>query len=278
MLTTMGLSGPNPRPAFGDNVTALGLALGVVLALLVREKTGKGQEIDISLFSTGIYQLTFDFAAALATGQDPREWALTAVLGQDEERMRRREKLMDEVQTAIANLVDFYREQSPNPMATIYQTKDGKQLRFNALNAERYWPKFCRLTGHEELMHDPRFESMEARSENRVALYHIFREAFESKTLAEWKPYLTDFPVSPIQSLVDVISDPQAEANNLFVPIEHPVHGRMKVIANPINLSETPATIRMPAPEFSQHTEEVLLELGYTWEDIAQLKEERTIP
>ena len=127
-------------------------------------------------------------------------------------------------------------------------------------------------------MHDPRFESIEARRENRVALYHIFREAFEKKTLAEWKPYLTDFPVSPVQSLVDVINDPQAEANNLFVPIDHPIHGRMKVIANTINLSETQATIRMPAQEFSQPTEEVLLELGYTWQDISRLKEEHTIP
>ncbi len=278
MLTTMGLSGPNSRPAFGDNVTGLGLALGVVLALLVRKKTGKGQEIDISLFGTGIYQLTFDVAAALVTGQDPREWALTAVIGEDEERMKRREKLMDEVQTAIARLVDFYREQGPNPMATIYQTKDGKQLRFNALNAERYWPKFCQLTGHKELVHDPRFESMEARRENRVQLYHIFKEAFESKTLAEWRPHLIDLPVSPIQNLVEVINDPQSEANNLFVPIDHPIHGQIKVMANPINMSETPATIRTPAPEFSQHTEEVLLELGYTWEDIAQLKEEHIIP
>ena len=277
MLTTLGLAGPNSRPAFGDVVAGLGLAFGVLLALRVREKTGRGQEIDLSLFSTGVYQLTFDIAAALATGQDPRDWAMTAVQGEDDERSKRRQELTDEVQTAITRLVDFYREQAPNPMATIYQTKDAKQLRFNALNAERYWSIFCRITGHEELMHDPRFESMESRNENRVELYHIFKESFESKTLAEWKPYLNELPVSPIQNLIDIINDPQAEANNLFVPINHPAHGEIKVMANPINLSETPATIRAPAPEFSQHTEEILLELGYTWEDIAQFKEQKVI-
>jgi len=278
MLTTMGLSGPNTRPAFGDVVAGLGLAFGISLALRVREKTGRGQEIDLSLLNTGLYQLTFDVAAALATGQDPREWAMTAVLGADDEKTKQRQELMDDVQKAITRLVEFYREQAPNPMATIYQTKDGRQLRFNALNAERYWLKFCRLTSHEELLDDPRFASMESRRENRVELYRIFKESFESKTLDEWKPYLVDIPVSPVQNLVDILRDPQVTANNMFVPVEHPAHGEINVMANPINLSETPATIRTTAPEFSQHTEEVLLELGYSWEDIVRFKEDQLIP
>jgi crotonobetainyl-CoA:carnitine CoA-transferase CaiB-like acyl-CoA transferase len=108
-------------------------------------------------------------------------------------------------------------------------------------------------------------------------LYPILNEVFLSKTLEEWKSRLAGIPFAVAQNLVEVINDPEARANGYFVPIDHPTHGRIEVVANPINLSETPATLRMPAPEFGQHTEEVLLELGYTWEDIVQLREEEVL-
>ena len=102
-------------------------------------------------------------------------------------------------------------------------------------------------------------------------------EVFLSKTLDEWKIKLAGLPFAPAQNLVEVINDPQARANDFFVPIEHPTYGHMEVVANPIKLSKTPATIRMPAPEFSQHTEQILLDCGYTWEDITQFKEQGAI-
>jgi crotonobetainyl-CoA:carnitine CoA-transferase CaiB-like acyl-CoA transferase len=97
---------------------------------------------------------------------------------------------------------------------------------------------------------------------------------FLTKTLEEWKTRFSGSGVSwsPVQTYPEVIADPQARANGFFVPIDHPTYGRMEVIANPINLSKTPATIRKPAPELGQHTEEVLLEHGYTWEDITRFK------
>ncbi len=234
-------------PAFGDNVAALALAFGIMTALYVREKTGAGQEVDLSLFHTGIYQLSFDIAGALVTGRDYEEWRLRS------------------------------REDAPNPLSGLYQTKDGRWLQFVILQPDRYWSRFCQAVEREDLEHDPRFESFGARTENHVALFHIFEEIFLSKTLDEWKPRLRGLPFSPVQNFLEVINDPQARANDFFVPFEHPAHGRIEVIANPINLSETPATLRMPAPEFGQHTEEVLLEYGYTWEDIAQFKEQGVI-
>ncbi|MBW2061649.1 MAG: CoA transferase [Deltaproteobacteria bacterium] len=277
LLTIPGMSGPNPRPAFGDNVAGLGLAFGVMAALYARDRIGEGQEVDISLLYTGVYQLTFDMAGALATGQDENEYRVQAFEGTEEERQRR-DKLMAEAQEALRRLGDFYRERLPNPLANTYETRDGKLIRFNALQADRYWTKFCRLLGIEDLEHDPRFATMDARQENRKELYHIFREAFLSKTLAEWQPLISDLPGSPIQSLLDIVNDPQAEANSFFLPYDHPSYGLMRIMASPVNLSGTPASIRMPAPEFSQHTEEVLLEAGYTWEEIAQFKEEKVIP
>jgi len=278
MLSIPGMRTAGFRPAFGDNVAALALALGIMMALFSRGKTGVGQEVDLSLFNTGVYQLSFDVAATLATGQDPQEWATQAFQAQaDEETVKRRQELIADVETATERLRDFFRENAPNPMGLPYETKDGKRLVFVIVLPERYWPRFCRAIGREDLEHDPKFNSMEARAENHLELYHIFREAFLSKTLDEWKPILADIPYAWDRNLLEVINDPQARANDFFVPIDHPTYGRMEVAANPIKLSETPASIRMPAPEFSQHTEEILLEYGYTWEDIAQFKEQGLI-
>ena len=278
LLTIPGMSGPNPRPAFGDNVAGLGLAFGVMNALYARDRTGLGQEVDISLFFTGLYQLTFDVAGALATGRDEMEYRLTDGFEGTEEERKERDALINDSRLAILRLANFYRERIPNPMANTYGTKDGKLIRFNALQADRYWSKFCKMIGREDLEPDPRFATMEARKENCKELFHIFREAFLTRPLEEWRPLIADIPASPMQTLVDVINDPQARANNFFLPYDHPIYGTMEIMASPVNMSRTPATIRMPAPEFSQHTEEVLLEEGYSWEDIGRFKEEGVIP
>lgn len=277
MLTIPGMSGPNPRPAFGDNVAGLGLAFGVMTALYARDKIGVGQEVDISLLNSGLYQLTFDVAAALATGQDEQEYRVQAFEGTEEERQHM-DELMVEARASLKRLGDFYRERLPNPMANTYETKDGKRIRFTALHADRYWAEFCKLIGRKDLEQNPKFATMDSRRENRKTLYHIFREAFLSKTLDEWRPLISELPAAPLQTLIDVINDPQARANNFFLSYDHPTYKRMEIMNSPVNLSKTPATIRLPAPEFSQHTEEVLLEAGYTWEDIAELKEDEVIP
>jgi crotonobetainyl-CoA:carnitine CoA-transferase CaiB-like acyl-CoA transferase len=77
--------------------------------------------------------------------------------------------------------------------------------------------------------------------------------------------------------LQEVIADPQAKANDFFVPFDHPTHGPIDMVASPVKLSKTPATIRTPAPEFGEHTEEVLLEWGYTWKDIGKFKKDGAI-
>ena len=234
--------------AFGDNVAALGLAFGIMTALFTRERTGVGQEVDLSLFHTGIYQMSFFLSGTYATGLDYEDWA----------RVRTREDAL-------------------SPLIVPYQTKDSRWLVLAMPQSERWWPRFCQAIEREDLEHDPMFESLEARIENHTALFHILEETFLSKTLEEWKPRLVGIPFSPYQNFLEVINDPQARANDVFVPVDHPTHGRMELIANPVKLSETPATIRMPAPEFSQHSEEVLLEHGYTWEDIARFKEQGVI-
>lgn len=248
MLSAPGMPG-GFRPAIGDNIAALALAFGIMTALFVRERTGIGQEVELSLLHTGVYQFSFDVAGALVTGRDYDEW-------------RRRS-----------------REDAPNVLEMIYQTKDGRWLDLCILQPDRYWSRLCQAIGREDLEHDPRFESFEPRIENHVALFHVLEEVFLTKTIDEWKSRLAEagIPFAPAQNLLEIIQDPQARANDFFVAYDHPTYGRIEEVANPVKLSETPASIRMPAPEFSQHTEEVLLEYGYTWEDIARFKEQGII-
>jgi len=234
--------------AFGDNVTGLALAYGIMTALYARERSGLGQEIGLSLFQTAVFHLSFDIAATLFSGQDHYDDA----------------KLLA-------------REDIPNPLVGMYQTKDERWLLSMILQPDRYWSQFCQAIEREDLEHDPRFASFEARIENHAALFHILVEVFLSRTLEEWKGCLRGIPFAPVQNFSEVINDPQARANDFFLPFDHPTYGRIQVIANPVNFSKTPAAIRMPAPQFSQHTEEVLLEYGYTWEDIGQLKEQGVI-
>lgn len=271
-LTPPGGAGPVFRTAFGDNVTGLALAYGVMMGLFVRERTGVGQEVDVALLQAGYYQMTFDISAALATGKDTSE-PTQAMLELGEEILRERERLIADVQAATKRYQEFIREVAPNPIGIPYETKDGRPLVFAGLHPDKFWPDLCKVIGRPDMAEDPRFATLEARRENRAELYHILKEIFLSKTLAEWRPLLGFMPHATIQTMVEAISDPQAAANDMFVTTNHPVHGPVKVIASPVNMSKTPATYRLPAPEFSQHTEEVLLGLGYTWEDIARFKE-----
>ena len=233
----------------GDNVTALGLFAGIMTALYVREKTGMGQEVDLSLLNVGFYQLSFFIAGALTTGLDLADWRVKS------------------------------REEALNPLTLPYEAKDGRWVLLALLQQERYWPQFCKAIDREDLQHDPRFEDFEVRMENCAALYHIVEDVFHERTLAEWQSRLkaAGLPFAPYRTFVEAIADPQARANDMFVTIDHPTHGNLEVIANPIKMSKTPATLRTPAPEFSQHTEEVLLENGYTWDDIDRLKSKGVI-
>lgn len=234
-------------PSFGDHMAGMNLACGVMTALFMRERTGTGQEVSVSLFHSGVYQLSMDLAGTLVTKQD--------------------------CQRMIS------RESVRSPLVTQYLTKDDRWILLSGLRPERYWSKLCQVIERQDLEDDPRFIPVEAMIENSVILLRILEEVFRSRTLEEWRPRLNAarFPWSPVQTLPEVINDPQARANDFFISYEHPVHGRVEGVANPVKLSKSPETVRMPAPEFSQHTEEVLLELGYTWEEIGQFKEDKVI-
>jgi crotonobetainyl-CoA:carnitine CoA-transferase CaiB-like acyl-CoA transferase len=281
VLAQRGIGGMGWRAGFGDTVAGMSLFAGIMTALYNRERTGVGQQVDLSLFNIGIYQLSHDMSAFLATGTDFREMIARMVEDEgDTPRMRKRAELLAAHETATRGLREFFMEQVQTPLAVHYQTKDGRNFHINILQGDRYYPRICRVIGREDLIDDPRWATHEERTANGPELYRIMRDAFLAKTLDEWRPIMIrgEIPWAPEQTIREVINDPQARANDFFVPFDHPTYGAMEVVANPIKLSDTPATTRLPAPEFSQHTEEVLLEADYSWEDIARFKEDGIIP
>lgn len=229
---------------FGDNLGGLSLAFGITSALFARERTGKGQEVDLSLLQTGVFQLSWNIAEVLVTGADRPS-------------------------------VD--RKNMPNALMNSYRTQDQRWFMLTLLQPDRYWSALCKAIELEELEHDPRFSNFGARLENHAALTDLLDQVFMTKTLKEWETRMAGIPSAPVQKLTEVIADPQARADQLFVSLDHPQHGAMEVVGAPFHLSETPPTVRTPAPELGQHTEEALVAAGYTWEEIEQFEREGII-
>ncbi|MFC1900117.1 CaiB/BaiF CoA transferase family protein [Chloroflexota bacterium] len=246
MLTVPGQDPPETPVAYADFVSGMTLAYGIMTALLIRERTGVAQEVDASLYNSVVWALTSSVGGALVTGKDG-------------EVVRRRDK-----GTALRNS---------------YQTKDGRWLFLAIIRKDAFWSQFCKAIEREDLKHDPRFEPPRLSKEDNTTLFDILEDVFKSRTLTEWKPRLDEVgaPWSHVQNLIEVVNDPQARANDFFVPLKHPVHGEVEIVANPAKLSKTPATVRKPAPEVGQDTEEILGEIGYTPEEINEFVEQQVI-
>ena len=130
------------------------------------------------------------------------------------------------------------------------------------------------------MVDDPRFAQAPARAKNRKELIKILDETFAQHTVKEWQEQLQglEIPFYPLNDIPDLLEDPQVLANDMLFHFEHPTMKRVvKLPGMPFNLSKTPGRMNSMAPELGEHTEEVLLSLGYSWEEIAQLHEEGVI-
>ena len=141
------------------------------------------------------------------------------------------------------------------------------------------WPAFCAAVNMPDLRDDPRFNNGLARIQNIDQLYPLLDDKFLSKTTAEWIPILEahDMICAPVQDYETLINDDQALANDYLLEVDHPLAGPMQVVGFPWKFSETPASAAAAAPELGQHTEEILLDLGYSWEQITALREKKAI-
>ncbi len=233
-----------PLPAgvsVADYVGAINLALAVVSALYVRERTGKGQKIETSLLGGQIAMQAWEI----------QYYMVHQTLG----KAGRGHQYIPTVWH-------------------VFKTADSYVVVGGLLPDS--WPGFCEAMGLPELEDDPRFAKYFDLLSNREELYAILDETFVKKPTKEWMELLmeADCICAPVASYQDLVNDPQVRANDYIIEVDHPTRGRMPVVGAPWSFRETPVEVAAAAPELGQHTEEILQKLGYSWEQIGALREQ----
>jgi len=225
-------------------VASAHLTSGICAALYHKQKTGKGQAIELSLYHTAVWTIGLDVQVNLF-GHSPKVWDRT---------------------------------RNPNPMYNSYRAKDRWMMMVHP--NQEYWAPFCQAIGKPEWIDDPRYDTMEKRDEHAEELIRELDALFATKTWAEWETSFKahDLIVSGNHPVPEILEDEQARANRFFTDIEHPVTGKARLLNSPVQFSDTPAKIRGVSPQLGAHTEEVLLAAGYSWEDIERMKKQHIIP
>lgn len=235
--------------AIFDQMTGTLLVSGILAALAARDRQGIGQQVEVSLLGSGIHLQAYNVNLALLRGRPmpkPSRWTFK------------------------------------NPMANHYQCADGKWLLLAEPQSDRFWHDFCLALGIENLEKDAKFATAADRRANYLELTTNLERVFKTKARDEWLTILQTkgggMAFSPVLELTEITSDPQVIANEYITEVDHPTLGRVKVIGVPIKFSQTPAQVQNCAPNFGQHTEEVLIDiLGYSWPEIQKLKDEEVI-
>jgi crotonobetainyl-CoA:carnitine CoA-transferase CaiB-like acyl-CoA transferase len=231
------LSGVQMADLAGGSLHAV---IGILLALLARERTGEGQMVDISMMDGSLALMYVPLASYLANGTQP--------------------------QPGNEGLSGRY------ACYNIYETKDGRYLTLGALEP-KFWENACRVLGREDFIEKCFSDS---RQEEMI---EAFREIFKTRTAAEWLTAFNqvDTCAALINDIAEMIDDPQVKHRGLIAEIDHPTEGKLKQIAPTLKLSATPGRMRLPPPGLGEHTEEILKEIGYPDELIGQLAREGTI-
>jgi crotonobetainyl-CoA:carnitine CoA-transferase CaiB-like acyl-CoA transferase len=236
-----------PRPAFGDVMGGLAIAGAVAAALLRRERSGPPAVVDVSLLSVGMWQMQSDIVHAHLEGE----------LGP----------------ARIVSRFDV-----ANPISNFFRTKDGRFIRLSFFDSQRHWAEFCARASATALLEDPRFQSTQTRKEHNTECVEALDELFGQRTLEEWREILNDITGvwSAALTAGEVPNDQQVIANQYMVPVEMGNDTTLAVVSTPAQFDDQ-TVIPVRAPEVGEHTEQVLLELGYTWDQIVGLKSEDAI-
>ena len=247
LMSVTGFPGQGPvrtGAAIADVAAGLFAALGVMTALIERERSGKGQWVQSSLLHAGIALLDFQAARYLKEGEVPSQ------VGNDH----------------------------PTSMPTsAYQTADGH---INvAASGEGMWQRLCKTIGREDLLARPEFKDQPARAQNRAVLNAELNAALAKRKSAVWIDTLNEagVPCGPIYAMDQVFADPQVRHIQAAAEVKHPKLGRFSVINQAARLSRTPATMASATPELGEHTGEVLAELGYSAAEIEGLRARKVV-
>jgi Predicted acyl-CoA transferases/carnitine dehydratase len=219
---------------------ALMAVIGILLALLARQQTNKGQFVDISMLDGAVAWLPVLAGTFFADGNVPERG-----------------------NTWLTGKYAFY---------NVYETSDGRYITLGAVEPH-FWANFCRFLGKEE------FIALHDADEKQDEIRDVLQMEFKKKSRDEWVKILKEIDTcsGPVNDLSEAFSDPQILHRKMVFEMEHPRLGTIKQLGFPIKLSETPAEAKEPAPELSEHTECILLNLGYTKEDIDNFKKDGII-
>jgi len=240
----MDLTGfPDGPPAklgasLADVVAGLYAFNGICLALLARHKTGKGQHVDISLLDGMVSTLTYHAGIYLSTGRSPRRAG-----------------------TRHPSIVPY----------ECFQAKDG--FVNIAVTNQKQWENFCQVLGFPEIATDSRFEEMKARLANYGELRPMIDRMISKMTRAEVMASMSNvgIPAGPINTVGEILEDPQIHAREMVMELTHAEYGPLKVLGIPIKLSDTPGVVENAPPKFGEHNRAVLEELGYLQDEIGTL-------
>ena len=248
LISTTGSDGEPPTPVgatIADHIGSMNMTVGILAALFSRNVTGKGQRVDVSLLGGQIYAQASEYTAYLMTEKVPG-------------RSNGGHPLL--------------------PMAYgILETADGHIALVGVLPDKRQ--ALYEAAGVPELIEDERFAPIIYTTEIRQELFRLLADGFKAKTTDEWAAILDRIEVryAPVNDYAQAASDPLVITNNYIVELEDVNGETRRVVGSPIKMSDTPTSPSASAPELGQHTEEVLLELGYTWEQIGELRDLQAI-
>lgn len=231
--------------SIADLTAGMHAAFGILMALRVRDRTGEGQRIDVSMLEGQMSLLNVMISSFLADGElpGPMGTAYKALLPYQTFRTRTRDLAM-------------------------------------AVGSEKLWTVFCPAIGRPDLADDPRFRTNRDRSSNRAALIEILQEVFLTRSFEDWEAVLlaAGVPVGAINTLGQLVEHPQVKARGSIVDVEHPRAGPVRVVGVPVRLSATPGAVRTPAPRLGEHTAEVLRGvLGLGEDEVARLIRGRVV-
>ena len=244
LISTTGSDGEPPTPVgatIADHIGSMNMTVGILAALFSRNVTGKGQRIDVSLLGGQIYAQASEYTAYLMTGEVPG-------------RSNGGHPLL--------------------PMAYgVLETADGYIALVGVLPDKRQ--ALYEAAGVPELIEDERFAPIIYTTEIRQELFRLLADGFKAKTTDEWAAILDRIEVryAPVNDYEQAASDPLVITNKYIVELEDLNGETRRVVGSPIKMSDTPTSPSVSAPELGQHTEEILLELGYSWEQIGEMRD-----
>jgi len=228
-----------------DQTASIALSQAVLTALFVRERSGVGQAVHISLYGTALWM---QYAGLMLAG------CLSSNSVPSDRRMY-------------------------SPLRNFFCCQDGKWIIGTHHPEQKYWPLLCEATGQSELLHDPRFADISKVLEDRPVLVERFDRVFATKTQSEWITILRakGLMFGPVQRIEDVITDPQALNNGYVVDFEHRSLGQVKIPGYPVQFSASRAGTRTSAPALGEHTDSIMKKMGYSEQEIITLRKTRII-